>query len=27
LFQLVRGNVIKVTGGFIIHGMNHITDY
>jgi hypothetical protein len=27
LFQLIRGNVINVTGGFIIHGMNNITDY
>jgi hypothetical protein len=27
LFQLIRGNVINVTGGFIIHGVNNITDY
>ena len=27
LFQLIRGNVIKVTGGLIIHGVNHIIDY
>ena len=26
LFQLIGGNVINVTGGFIIHGMNNITD-
>ena len=27
LFQLIRGNIIKVAGGFIIHGMNNITEY
>lgn len=27
LFQLIRGNVIKVTGGLIIHGVNRNIDY
>ncbi|MFZ1954116.1 MAG: hypothetical protein WAU34_01405, partial [Desulfobacterales bacterium] len=28
LFQLIRGNlIINVTGGFIIHGVNDITEY
>jgi hypothetical protein len=27
LFQLIRGNIINVAGGFIIHGMNNITEY
>ncbi|MDP4857659.1 MAG: hypothetical protein NWR42_09620, partial [Desulfobacterales bacterium] len=27
LFQLIRGNIIKMAVGFIIHGMNNITEY